>query len=353
MRADADHRDKRLERAKKFVEGSVKKYLKEFEKDLLIKERAKTDSEGNPLPPERVYHYTTARGLKGILKNRTMWATHALYLNDPEERKHGIQLINDVLDLQDDMEHGNERSGLLRKRIISECRETLAEDPRTSALSNAGFFLSFSKKRDDLSQFRTYSNGGAGYCVGFNYERLKNAVKEVLYENESLMTPVHVVYDDYEAVVMLTSCAGFVFLELEKLVIEDEFSNDEISKTLAPLFATLLYNTSVRFKQEGYKDEAELRFMPSPWIPASSIKAIEELECVREEGGVFVRYLDFPLGAPEGYPAAIDEIVIGPKLDPTIAEAGLRSMLYQTHRRNTGILGYEKMEISPSSTRLR
>jgi Protein of unknown function (DUF2971) len=32
-----------------------------------------------------LFHYTTAAGLEGILKTQTLWATHAMFLNDPSE----------------------------------------------------------------------------------------------------------------------------------------------------------------------------------------------------------------------------------------------------------------------------
>ena len=34
---------------------------------------------------QSLYHYTTARGLMGILEQKKIWATHINYLNDKKE----------------------------------------------------------------------------------------------------------------------------------------------------------------------------------------------------------------------------------------------------------------------------
>ena len=36
-------------------------------------------------PPETIYHYTTQKGILGIIPTRTMWATQAHFLNDRNE----------------------------------------------------------------------------------------------------------------------------------------------------------------------------------------------------------------------------------------------------------------------------
>ncbi|MBQ2593071.1 MAG: hypothetical protein II567_07305, partial [Candidatus Riflebacteria bacterium] len=36
-------------------------------------------------PPETIYHYTTQKGILGIIPSRTMWATQAHFLNDRNE----------------------------------------------------------------------------------------------------------------------------------------------------------------------------------------------------------------------------------------------------------------------------
>ena len=43
--------------------------------------------------PEKVYHYTSQKGLIGILREKKIWMTNINYLNDATEFRHSIELI--------------------------------------------------------------------------------------------------------------------------------------------------------------------------------------------------------------------------------------------------------------------
>jgi hypothetical protein len=43
-----------------------------------------------------LYHYTSGRGLKGILQSGQIWFTDYRHLNDPSELTHGIDMARDV-----------------------------------------------------------------------------------------------------------------------------------------------------------------------------------------------------------------------------------------------------------------
>ena len=40
-----------------------------------------------------LYHYTTAAGLQGILRDQAFWCTSIFHLNDPSELEYGISLV--------------------------------------------------------------------------------------------------------------------------------------------------------------------------------------------------------------------------------------------------------------------
>ena len=44
-----------------------------------------------------LYHYTSQKGLLGILKDQKIWATHVQYLNDSTEFHFAIDLARSVL----------------------------------------------------------------------------------------------------------------------------------------------------------------------------------------------------------------------------------------------------------------
>lgn len=92
--------------------------------------------------PKLVFHYTTFEGLKGIVESGRIRATHFEYLNDPDEVHYCRALFGD------------------RERAS----DPDADDP---IFFGEEYIASFSELGDDLQQWRTYANGGAGVAVGF------------------------------------------------------------------------------------------------------------------------------------------------------------------------------------------
>lgn len=106
-----------------------------------------------------LYHYTTAEGLIGIVKTRKIWATNILYLNDVKEFRHGVELSGEyVKQLLEKATDPGERTYLEKLAASVEELKTTGEAP--------GYVCSFSKWRDDLSQWRAYCPGG-GFAIGF------------------------------------------------------------------------------------------------------------------------------------------------------------------------------------------
>lgn len=107
---------------------------------------------------DRFYHYTDIGALiNGIIpehaelgKEVCMRATHARFLNDPEEIKRGIDFLVEV---SEKSSQANELSSLLK--------------------SHGNLFLiSFTQEKDSLPMWNTYANKSNGIAIGF--ERLKS-----------------------------------------------------------------------------------------------------------------------------------------------------------------------------------
>jgi hypothetical protein len=52
---------------------------------------------GAAAPPETLHHYTTAAGLIGILRSKSLWASDCRFLNDRSELVYGHNLVKDYL----------------------------------------------------------------------------------------------------------------------------------------------------------------------------------------------------------------------------------------------------------------
>lgn len=49
--------------------------------------------------PEILYHYTTAKGLIGILKSKMIWATDRSFLDDRSEASYCVEVIDQAIDM--------------------------------------------------------------------------------------------------------------------------------------------------------------------------------------------------------------------------------------------------------------
>ena len=110
-------------------------------------------------PPERLYHYTTADGLLGILESRTVWATHINYLNDKHELHHAEKVLS--LELRERAERSDvnveERQALL----------AAAESLEKHRSDREAYVFSLTENGDQLSQWRAYGSSATGYSLGW------------------------------------------------------------------------------------------------------------------------------------------------------------------------------------------
>jgi hypothetical protein len=109
----------------------------------------------------RLFQYTVAAGLKGILESGRLHATDLRFMNDSGELRYAQNLFREVLDSA--LPHYDSRLrepfsqgiGLLDRR----------EDQRFYAVC-------FCEEGDVLSQWRAYGSSGGGYAVGFDVRAL-------------------------------------------------------------------------------------------------------------------------------------------------------------------------------------
>ena len=108
--------------------------------------------------PPVLYHYTSGRGLLGIIERREIWLSDCAYLNDRSELKHADHILRAII--SDLKSADNNSPGVL------------AGLDAIAAYSTDGHFtrpLSFSvsEEGDLLSQWRGYCPHSGGYSIGF------------------------------------------------------------------------------------------------------------------------------------------------------------------------------------------
>jgi hypothetical protein len=110
-----------------------------------------------------IWHYTGWDGLSGILERkdkdhrekerREIWLSDAAFLNDSRELQHGIDAVRDAM------------SGTAHKWAFQQIWGI-------SQLAAQSYVASFSRRCDDLGQWRGYSGGVDGFSMGFDRARL-------------------------------------------------------------------------------------------------------------------------------------------------------------------------------------
>jgi len=119
--------------------------------------------------PEILYHYTSQTGLKGMLNEKTIWASKIHYLNDSKEFALALGLASDELDRR--IKAATSQGDGSRLELLRDTIYTI-EGVNTCVCC-------FSELEDDLSQWRGYGGGDAGFSVGFTREWFTR-VKETL-----------------------------------------------------------------------------------------------------------------------------------------------------------------------------
>lgn len=107
-----------------------------------------------------LYHFTSAEGLIGIAQSEALFATDLAYLNDTEERWHGIRLFERVMD--------RAKGGLEGRQ--EEVLQGLLQQMKWAAEREA-FIASFARQKS-LAMYRTYCPSDGGYSLGIRGQRL-------------------------------------------------------------------------------------------------------------------------------------------------------------------------------------
>lgn len=237
------------------------------------------------------YHYTSEAGLYGILKSGTLWLTDTFSLNDPSELRHGIGLAIKAFDsigIKDLPERDWYQDALSKVLPHPILRKTV--EP---------YSCSFSKKGDDLGQWRSYADDGRGYSIAFDIglldktfcqEDAKRGAFAVTYDDQGLI-------DIFEREATLIKPAiYFQPLLLDKM--------DKYAESIALEFLKWAIMFSLHFKHPAYSNEAEYRFLE---LLAPSSNPVHKLRPRAQE---LIKYRELDWKAAGS--GVLQKIIIGP-----------------------------------------
>lgn len=201
-------------------------------------------------PPDFLYHYTNASGIQGVLKQNGMYASPYFTMNDPSEVIYGLEIIEETC--KHLIANGTSQG------ILSICNAILNDQ----IIRNKTFYhtsidlvlISFSEEKDNLSQWRAYSNDAKGYCIEIDSNTLKKIDK-----NDPLMTKIGP-WSFYKCIYDKSLQMNLV----EKWIILADSVLGKLNLPQNALSAHVLnglINIIFTFKHNAYRDEKEWRVM--------------------------------------------------------------------------------------------
>lgn len=260
-------------------------------------------------PAKTIYHYTDIHALINMLKSGKVWATHVSRLNDAMEYEIGVTFVAHCI-----------RANLHRPSIA-------LVDKVISRMKYVDTFVAcYSAAPNRLSQWRAYSGGGVGYCLGFK-------TSEMATTDGRMPLLEKVVYSEATAEAILLRLLSSV----DEFLGSSNFGEVEVGYILGMLEGHFNNVASV-IKHPGFEEEAEYRQI---YQPSYSSILLEK----KYRNGRFGLTPYVEIGFLQEGKLPIESITIGPCKDPDSEERSLRMLLSN--------YGYEDVEVLQSGIPLR
>jgi len=271
--------------------------------------------------PDILYHYTSQKGLLGILQTKKLWMTNILYLNDSSEYRHTIDLLKSEIEKRKKLLPPLKFEGLLSSKITPEDNinnrkhhildilkmfcETLIDSSGKDTFPQR-YVFSFSQKGNDLNQWRSYCPKEGGFSIGFDYQRLLSILRKSKGYNIQKCE-----YDPVEKQKLINPLLDRIHNSFE--------SDKDISSSLEWSFILVeIISFSTFIKHESFIDEKEYRIIKS---------GINDDKVNHREGkSMIIPYIEFsPMDENNKLP--IRRIIVGPTPHPELSELSVLSLL--------------------------
>jgi hypothetical protein len=286
------------------VPGEVKAYLdSEFNAISRHTTDMKISGRGQSIPD--LFHYTNAETVRLILASRSLWATHVQFLNDTSEFRYGIELAKQCVEAEKRSATGDKENFMRRaEELFEEFLKDEMSEPYVVAFS--------ADDGNRLSQWRAYADGGSGFSIGFDYEKLSShfgdftRVLPVTYKREIQKEVL-----TYEIEQSWGVREKAVQKWAEQVEVIDGFCRCQ-------LISFLLVEPPA-FKHPGFEEEKEFRLVTGPLQPGCPKPKFRA-------GKVgIVPYVE--LGSPTGPRLPVKKIRQGPTADQLSAKRGIEMLL--------------------------
>ena len=270
-----------------------------------------------PDTPDTIYHYCGVSGFHGILESKTLWMNDAYSMNDYTEHR---LILDPAVQQLDTLSREPANS-----RFCAKLKKSLLD---LSALHP--YVCCFSSKPDLLSQWRAYSDDGAGFAIGFSGDGIDTRWTSRM---DRLITLREVEYDPCKQKTRLREVIEKCLARYLKRFPDGDTADGYEGLEIATAHADL-WDLATVCKHHGFREEKEWRLVRMPRAsdlaaPGSPIANVGVSEmCFRVSGDGKRPYFAFAFHVED-----VVEIRLGPKnQEGRSLEAFLRENGYDVDR---------------------
>ena len=272
---------------------------------------------------EKLYHYTMAEGIRGIVENREFIATKSDFLNDKLEFQYAVEVMERLIEkyiVNPDLQ--KQFSAKLKAEIE---RLGIITSPCSAREANEMSFyvVAFSKQQNNSLLWAEFTDF-RGYCLEFDYEKIVEGFQERLFLHGT------VIYNEEEQMngllESLLSCIRNLVNEgakdLEGFFEEDALPSEKSLDQLVDQMAVVCSVYAMFFKKSFFEGEEEYRFIFPPLKHGQE----EDRPKFRLLEQMFLPYIMVKL---EGEQAdlPLQSVMVGAKNNSDIAVRGMKYFL--------------------------
>jgi len=259
-------------------------------------------------PDETLYHYTTLKGLLGILASRSLWASDIRYLNDSAEMKHAADLIKQEVARRIAAGHPN-------PKLLNQFQYWVGHRVTHGHML---FSASFRSNGNLLSQWRGYSTHGKGVSIGFDPGRIVELARAQAFQvGRCIYTPQR----QRELIGTVVDAVEAVAEEQGECTDPERRAPDQSYHDSFELVESDLLRIAAILKHPSFQEEEEWRVV-SPVLSDLDQAPIR----FREGTSMLVPYLEFRLATGEEA-LQLEHLFLGPSPNISISMNSLELCL--------------------------
>lgn len=274
---------------------------------------------------DKLYHYTTAEGVRGIVEDRKFMATKSDFLNDKLEFQYALEVMEKLVQTYIVNEAMAERFFAVVKEEIRRLGIiSIGEGEEAGGNSMSFYVVAFSKLQNNALLWAEFTEFN-GYCLEFNYERLVKGFEERAFLHGT------VIYNEKEQTACLLegllSCIhGLIragHADLADFFEENAEISEKSLRALAEDMAIVCSVYAMFFKKAFFAGEQEYRFVFAPLKEGGA----EQQPRFRIFWQMFLPYIlvEYGGGGEEALP--LESVMLGAKNNSDIATRGMRHFL--------------------------